>query len=315
MAAKSKQGLPAIGVVGLGNMGGGIARNFAKAGYPTWVWDSDPSARANFSGLKNAAVADPKEMAARCRIIIFAVPATPEIEEHCLGRNGIFAAARKGLIIYDFTTSDPAETRKLAQKAARKDIAYLDAGMSGGAGGADKGTLTLMIGGDKRAFGRTRRHLEAIADKLFHLGPSGAGHTAKLIHNMVCHAVFLATCEGGRMAEKAGIDLADLIDVFNVSNARSNASQARFPDHILNGKWDGRSRVYNLYKDTGMAVDLAEALGVDARLGADTHAFLAQAMSLGMSDEDFTLVYRDFDKIKKAKPRRRAPRKRPRKNM
>ena len=314
MAAKSKRGLPAVGIVGLGNMGGGIARNFAMAGYPTWVWDSAASAQTKFSKLKNAVIAEPKEMAARCRIIIFVVPATPEIEEHCLGRDGIFATARKGLVIYDFTTSDPAETRKLARKAARKEIAYLDAGMSGGAGGADRGTLTLMIGGDKRAFGRTRRHLEVIADKLFHLGPPGAGHTTKLIHNMVCHAVFLATCEGGQMAEKAGIELADLIDVFNVSNARSNASQARFPDHILNRKWDGRSRVYNLYKDTGMAADLAETLGVDAKLGADTHAFLAQAMSLGMSEEDFTLVYRDFDKIKNAKPRRRAP-KRSKKGM
>ncbi len=123
-----------------------------------------------------------------------------------------------------------------------KGIAYLDAG-----------TLTLMIGGPQESFEGTRPLLDAIARHVFYLGGSGTGHTLKLIHNMVLHPIFMANCEGGRMAETTGIRLEDMIAVFNAANARSFISEVRFPRHILSGTWDGRSRVYNLHKDVAMA--------------------------------------------------------------
>ena len=169
--------------------------------------------------------------------------------------------------------------------------------MSGGATGADAGTLTLMIGGDKAAFERTRALLDPIVDRTFYLGGSGAGHTLKLIHNMACHTIFLATCEGGRMAEAAGIDLADMINVFNVANARSYASEVRFPKHILSGKWDARSRVYNLRKDLSMAVGLAGKLDTKVPLGTVTRDFLDVAIAHGMTDTDYSRLYERFDEI------------------
>jgi 3-hydroxyisobutyrate dehydrogenase len=286
-----------VGVVGLGNMGGGIARNFQKSGTPLAVWDISPAVCRAFEGLAGVAVAPPGEMAATCNVMIFVVPSTPEIRSCFEGRDGVLARAAKGLVVYDFTTSDPAATKELAARAAARGIAYLDAGMSGGATGADAGTLTLMIGGDKAAFERTRALLDPIANRVFHLGGSGAGHTMKLIHNMVCHTVFLSTCEGGRMAEAAGIDLADMINVFNVSNARSYASEVRFPKHILSGKWDARSRVYNLRKDLTMAVGLAGALGAKVPLGTLTRDFLDAAIGRGMTDTDFSRLYERFDEV------------------
>ncbi len=286
-----------VGVVGLGNMGGGIARNFQKAGVPLMVWDVAPAARAAFSAMAGVEVAPPGEMAAACSVIFFVVPATPEIASCFDGKEGVLARAAAGLVVYDFTTSDPVATKALAARAAARGIAYLDAGMSGGATGADAGTLTLMIGGDKAAFERTRALLDAIADKTFYLGGSGAGHTLKLIHNMVCHTIFLATCEGGRMAEAAGIGLADMIAVFNVANARSYASEVRFPKHILSGKWDARSRVYNLRKDLAMAVGLAGALEAKVPLGTVTRDFLDAAIDQGMTDTDYSRLYERFDDI------------------
>ena len=288
-----------VGVVGLGNMGGGIARNFKKAGIPLMVWDIAPAARAPFHETAGVEIAPPGEMAATCSAIFFVVPATPEIASSFEGNDGVLARAAKGLVVYDFTTSDPVATKALAARAAERGIAYLDAGMSGGATGADAGTLTLMIGGDKAAFERTRALLNAIAKRLFHLGGSGAGHTMKLIHNMVCHTIFLATCEGGRMAEAAGIKLADMVDVFNVSNARSYASEVRFPKHILSGKWDARSRVYNLRKDLSMAVGLAGSLNTKVPLGTATRDFLNVAIDQGMTDTDYSRLYERFDEIVK----------------
>ena len=286
-----------VGVVGLGNMGGGVARNFQKAGVPLMVWDIAQGARSAFDAMAGVEVAPPGEMAAACSAMIFVVPATPEVASCFEGKDGVLARATEGLVVYDFTTSDPIATKTLAARAAERGIAYLDAGMSGGATGADAGTLTLMIGGDKPAFERTRTLLDPIAKQIFYLGASGAGHTLKLIHNMVCHTIFLATCEGGRMAEAAGISLADMISVFNVANARSYASEVRFPQHILSGNWDARSRVYNLRKDLSMAVGLADAIETKVPLGTVTRDFLDVAIARGMTDTDYSRLYERFDEI------------------
>ena len=192
-------------------------------------------------------------------------------------------------------------TRKIARRAKAKGVAYLDAGMSGGATGAAAGTLTLMIGGDEKAFRRTKRFLKPIADDLFHLGESGAGHAMKLIHNMVCHSIFMATCEGGKLAEKVGLKVEDMINVFNVSNARSYASQFRFPNHILSGKWDGKSRVYNMIKDVGMAVKMGKKHRAQTVHGEATLEFLKKAVKRGMIEKDFTLLYRDYEKVSKTR--------------
>ena len=286
-----------VGVVGLGNMGGGIARNFHKSGVPLAVWDVAPEPCRAFEALAGVDIAPPGEMAATCNVIIFVVPATPEITSCFEGDEGVLARASEGLVVYDFTTSNPLATKELAARAAVRGIAYLDAGMSGGAEGADAGTLSMMIGGDKAAFERTRYLLGPIASRIFYIGGSGAGHTLKLIHNMVLHTIFLATCEGGRMAETAGINLANMIDVFNVSNARSFISEVRFPRHILSGKWDARSRVYNLHKDVSMAVGLAGALDLKVPLGTVTRDILDAAIAQGMTDADFSRLYERFDEI------------------
>ncbi len=288
-----------VGVVGLGNMGSGIANNLIRSGIPLAIWDISGKATKPYAKTKNVTVIEPAEMAAHCAVIIFVVPASPEIEAHLKGKSGILGNARKGLVLYDFTTSDPAHTKRLAKMAARKGIAYMDAGMSGGATGAAAGTLTLMMGGDDKALRRTRKYLKPFTKKIFLLGPAGSGHTMKLIHNMVCHSCFMATVEGGRMAERAGLKLADMVEVFNVANARSYASEVRFPKHILSKKWDAKSRVYNLHKDLGMAVTLGRSLGAEVKHGEATLNFLKKAMSLGMSEKDYALLYRDFEKIRK----------------
>ncbi|MEL6523973.1 MAG: NAD(P)-dependent oxidoreductase, partial [Pseudomonadota bacterium] len=222
-----------VGVIGLGNMGRGIARNQAKAGHDLLVWDLSEDARNACSDIARAA--PPHEMAAEAEVIIFVVPGSKEIDEML---DPMLAKAGPNLILWDFTTSDPVYTKRLAVRAAEAGVPYMDAGMTGGgAKGADDGTMTLMIGGDVAVLNRSRNVLEACAGKLIHLGPSGAGHTMKVVHNLITHTNFLACSEAGRLAEAAGIDLADMIQVFNAGNARSFISERRFPDHILSDTW------------------------------------------------------------------------------
>jgi 3-hydroxyisobutyrate dehydrogenase len=286
-----------VGVIGVGQMGRGIARRLDAAGRLGAVWDSSPGAIAAAQFSADVAVARPGALATRCDRVLFVVPGSDQIEACLSGDDGLLAAARPGTVVLDLTTSDPAATRRLAESAREHGVDYLDCGMSGGAMGADEGRLTLMVGGDAAVLERCRDVLEVIAARVFHLGPIGAGHTMKLIHNLVCHTIFLATCEGARMAERAGIGLAQAIEVLNAGNARSFASEVRFPRHIVPGTWDGRSRVANLEKDVRMAVALADRIGAPSALGRQSAALLARALEQGYSERDFTTLYLELERL------------------
>ncbi|MEN8809091.1 MAG: NAD(P)-dependent oxidoreductase [Desulfobacterales bacterium] len=304
----ARSGSRKIGVIGLGNMGRGITNNLVKACNDVFVWDVSEEARKPYA--KTATIATPSDMARKCSLIIFVVPGSPEIDAMLKGKNSMLAKPRRGLVLYDFTTSDPVYTQKLARRAAKKGVVYMDAGMTGGAQGAAKGTMTLMIGGDAKVFKRTAEILDPVAKKLIYLGESGTGHTMKVVHNLITHTNFFALCEAAHLGRRAGIDLADLIEVFNNGNARSFISERRFPDHIISETWDGRSRVYNLDKDVGMAITLADKVGATLNIGRDTYAYLQEAMAQGRSEDDFTRLYPDLEKLdKKSKPKKKAGKK------
>jgi len=289
-----------IGVIGLGNMGQGIANNLIKNKVPLLVWDSSAAARKQFENKRGATIAKPSEMASLCPAIFFIVPASPQIKQCLKGKDGIIAHARKGLILCDFTSSDPVVTKKIAADLKKSGIEFIDTAMSGGgAVGAAEGTISLLVGGNEKILKKVQKYLKMISKRIFYMGPIGAGQTMKLISNMVLHTTFIAACEGSRMAEKSGIPLEKAIDVFNAGNARCYVTEARFPNHILSKKWDARSTVYNLDKDVGMAVKLAGKLGVKATVSKNASRFLNKAIKNGMAQKDFSLLYRDFDKLQK----------------
>ena len=286
-----------VGVIGLGRMGAGIARRLEEAGRLGGAWDAngDAGARAGLSGA--VGLVPPREIARTCATVLFVVPGSPEIEACLTGPDGVLAAKAEGQALVDLTTSRPSATRRLAELAARHGRAYLDAGMTGGAQAADAGRLTLMVGGDAADLARVRPVLDVIATRIFHLGEVSAGHAMKLVHNMICHTIFLATSEGCRLAERAGIGLSEAVAVLNAGNARSFISEARFPNHILSGTYDGRSPVSNLAKDLAMAVELERELDMPAAYGPLTAALLSRALAAGMGEQDFTTLYKAVDDL------------------
>jgi 3-hydroxyisobutyrate dehydrogenase len=291
-----------VGVIGLGRMGGPVARRLVQSKkFEVLVWDTVPASRKPFEKKAGARIAAPAEIARECAVVFFVVPSSKEIAACLDGKGGILANARKGLVICDLTSSDPAETRKLARRAARRGIGYLDAAMSGGPAGILAGTLTLMVGGDAAVLKKVRPYCAPFASNIFPLGAIGSGQAMKLIHNMVLHTIFLATCEGARMTERMGMKVKDMIDIFNVSTAFSYASRHRFPNNILNGSWNAQARIYNPWKDVGLAVRLAQECGADVEFGQHTLQFLEKAVRRGMVEEDYSLLYRDYDEISKTR--------------
>ena len=219
-----------VGVIGLGRMGNPVAQRFIGAKMPLMVWDVSEERRGPFEEADGVTIATPREIGESCAVVFFVVPSSEEIAACFKGKDGLLKNPKKGLVVYDLTTSDPAKTKRLAKRAERAGLGYLDAGMSGGPGNILEGKLTLIIGGDEKLLKRTRRYLKPFVDHVFHLGALGSGHTMKLIHNMVLHTMFLATCEGARLVERLGMRVEDMIDIFNASAAYSYASRHRFPE-------------------------------------------------------------------------------------
>ena len=287
----------AVGVVGLGQMGGGVARNLDKAGVLVGAYDVVPAAFGSQEFSARVANMSPAELGKACDIVIFVVPASPQIRAVLSGSDGLLSSERPGQILCDLTTSLPADTLELVAMAKVAGRDYLDCGMSGGATGADQGRLALFIGGEAEVLDRARPVLEKFTLKLMHLGASGAGHAMKLVHNMILHTSFLATVEGCRILEDAGLELAAVVDALNSGNARSYTTEFRFPKHIVSETWDARSYVSNLAKDLGMAVKYSNAAGRPAVFGTLTSTILNKAIDSGHAKDDYSLLYKYFDDL------------------
>jgi 3-hydroxyisobutyrate dehydrogenase len=267
-------------------MGRGIARNLDAKAMLVAAFDMQPGAFAAAGFSDRVAEAETDFLLDCSDIVLFAVPSTAQIAAF-LGD----ARGRSGQIIIDVTTSDPAYSRALATDLAKRGIGYVDAAMTGGAAGADAGTLTLMVGGESGDVVACHPVLDVISSRVFHLGESGAGHAMKLVHNLILHSSFLATCEGLRLAERAGIDLNSAVEVLNAGNARSFVTEVRFPRDILSGTMKARSRIANLEKDLGLALDLAAENRARIPIGTMTRNVLAEALAAGHSDTDFSWLF------------------------
>ena len=231
-----------IGFIGLGNMGKPIFDHLNKKFSNIFCFDKDTSKlkKNNFSSSLI-------EIFEKCKIIIFCIESNEQIID-IIKENKI----KKNTVIVDLTSSLPDLTKKISSYLKKFESHYIDAGMSGGASGATNGTLTLMLGGSKTICKKIDFILNTFAKNIFYLGKSGNGHLMKLLHNSVCHSIFLINCEILNVAKSYGITDTDVIDVFNKSNARSYISESRFPNNILNGKFNGKSSIKNLKKDLKM---------------------------------------------------------------
>ena len=235
---------PIISVVGLGKMGLGIYKRLCHENIILYGYDNNSKIIKNNTYINFLEIEKLLELS---DLVLFVVPSNDEIfdiiKKYKLKKNSVFL---------DLTTSMPDQTIKIKKYLSKKNVEYFDAAMSGGANGANNGTLTLMVGAKENQLNKYKSVLDKISQNIFFYGKVGSGHSMKLLHNSVCHGIFLMMCEIGHLGEEMGIKLNDLIETFNVSNARSFISEHRFPNHILNNKFDGNSYLKNLKKDLDM---------------------------------------------------------------
>jgi 3-hydroxyisobutyrate dehydrogenase-like beta-hydroxyacid dehydrogenase len=249
-----------VGVIGVGHMGGRIARRMISTGQPVTGFDADP-ARVNGA---IAPAADVGELVRGADVVLLSLPDSRVIEPVM---EDVSAHVRSGQVIVDLSTAAPQSTVRIAGEVGARGAVYLDAGISGGAAAAEKGTLTLMVGGPEDALESVRPVLERFATRIVHMGASGMGHTAKLLNNFLNAISLAATSEAMVAARKAGLDLERFLEVLNSSSGVNFATLNRFP-HMIHGDYlEGGLTGELMAKDVRLYLELTQRLGVPSLNG------------------------------------------------
>lgn len=279
-----------VGIIGLGNMGGGMAATLVRAGFK--VLGSDPQADS-CNKASEAGVEICESIAALCQhadVVLLSLPTAQVVETVVCGSDGVLANARNGQLLIDTSTSEPSTTRRLAIQLAEVGVAMIDAPVSGGPKGAATGTMGMLLGGETTDIARAESVLDALSAKKVHIGPVSAGHVAKIANNLLCAAQLVSNAEVVRMAAAAGVDPEKLIAGINTSSGRSGVSEVNFPTWVLNGGFDSGFTMALMRKDVGLAKSLAESLDLQLPLLQQVAELWAQSADSLADGEDFNRI-------------------------
>ena len=285
-----------IGFIGIGQMGRHMARHIQAAGYDLAVNDIQKEAAAGLLE-KGAAWADtPESLTESCRVVISSLPSPRSVEEVVYGKKGLKAGWKKDDIYIDMSTNSPLTVRSIAEDAKRMGVHVLDAPVSGGTIGAEKGTLTIMVGGDAEALQKVRPVLETMGKNIYHVGDIGCGNITKLVNNLIALGCNSITAEGFALGAKAGIEPDTLFEILKVSTA-NNWDLQQYPSTVLKGNFEPGFKISLAYKDIGLALDLGKSYGVPLPVGQAVKKDLGEAMDAGFADKGVDAVILNLEKI------------------
>ena len=252
-----------VGFVGLGLMGGGMARNLAKAGFPLTIFNRTHAKADALASETGCAVADtPADVAASADIVITMVSDVPDVEQVYFGAGGIAESAGAGLLAIDMGTVGKACVVGVAERLASRQVDFIDAPVSGGSWGAANGTLSIMAGGSDDAFERALPLFEAMGKKIVHCGPVGSGQTTKMVNQIVGAINLEATAEGMLFALRSGLTIDKTVDAVGAGAAGSWSWTNHGPRMAASDYAPG-FKIAHQIKDLRLALDAAKELGID----------------------------------------------------
>jgi 3-hydroxyisobutyrate dehydrogenase-like beta-hydroxyacid dehydrogenase len=280
------------GFIGLGHMGGALARRLLAAGHALIVHDLDPAARDALAARGAQAAASAREVADRAEVVFLCLPslaATRQVAEGLAGGSAL-------RVVVETSTVGPASVRELAQQLAPRGVQVVDAPVSGGPRGAEAGTLAVMHAGAPEALALALPQLQAIAGRLFDVGTQpGLAQVCKLVNNAISAAGMVAACEATVLGVKAGLDAGTLLDAINASSGRNAATLDKFPKAILPGTFDYGGPMGLMLKDLSLFSEMAREQGVqDTMAAAALHAWEEAVRRTG-GDSDYSMVIRHME--------------------
>ncbi|MGV9744339.1 NAD(P)-dependent oxidoreductase [Rhodococcus zopfii] len=259
-----------VGSVGLGAMGSPIAQNFSNAVPGLRVFDANADAVDRFvAGNPSAVRANGLADLAECDVVVLSLPTSDIVDAVVLGDEGLLALLRPGSIVVDMGSSVPARTQRLAELAAERGIALVDAPVSGGVARAREADLAVMVGGAAQAVERVRPLLEATAREVIVVGPAGSGHAAKALNNLLAASGLVAAAEAMLVGAEFGIDQATLLAVINAGSGRNNTTETKYEKFVLSRSFASGFTAQLMRKDLGIALDLAREQGMTIGLGEE----------------------------------------------
>ncbi|USZ73578.1 NAD(P)-dependent oxidoreductase [Natronosalvus halobius] len=283
--------MPQVGFIGLGDMGGPIATHLIDAGIDVTAFDLE---RERIEALVDAGAtpADSASDAVRSAdVVILSLPGPDAVNAVV---DEIESAIESETILVDTTTSTPLTTERIAERLNARGADVIGAPISGGKMGAQDGTLSVMVGGDRSLFEACRPLFETFATDVFYVGAGpGDGHTAKLLNNYLSYTTLLATSEAVVLGDIAGLNRELLVDVFNASTGRSSASEEKLPEQILSGDYDTGFPLDLTEKDLRLFTQFGEECDAPLMLGSVVRYLVGYARSHQGDDADMTRVY-DF---------------------
>jgi 3-hydroxyisobutyrate dehydrogenase len=285
-----------VGFIGLGNMGRPMALNLCKHGFTLVVHDIAP-ARVEPLRERGAKVERSAErVAASAERTIVMVETTAQAEDVIAGAAGIIRGARPGHIVACMSTIDPFVARRLSEQLAGRDIAMLDAPVSGGTTRAASGELSVIVGGPPATFEACRDLFQAMGANIFHVGGPGQGLAMKLVNNMLIQVNRVAVAEALVMGVKAGLDPKTIYDVIRVSTGTSHAFETGVPK-ILARDFTPGGTVDITYKDQELETAFAKQLGVPLLLANVTQQLYQMARAAGLNKEDGLAVIKVLEQL------------------
>ncbi|MGI6029832.1 MAG: NAD(P)-dependent oxidoreductase [Candidatus Heteroscillospira sp.] len=286
-----------IGVFGIGRMGFPIACNLADDGHKVLAYDVFSAAREKLAETKVEWSPTPREVVEQAELIFFVGLQCNQLKAMLDGTDGVLAGINApGKVIIDLSTSDPTDSAELGKYLSSQGIDYLDCGMTGGVVGARGRNLVFMAGGDRAVYDRCTPVLEKLSKSMTFVGPQGCGHRMKLLHNAVSNSVFNVTIEACALGKLYGMDLQAMIDVMNVGNARSYATEVRFPKYIIPGTYDQGYTFSTGCKDFSMILKIAKEMNYKMPMAEATYDYWTWAVEQDLPDGDITTLYKLIEK-------------------
>lgn len=282
-----------VGFIGLGIMGKPMAHNILRAGLPLTIFARQPERVRDLVEAGASLVASPAEVARASEVVVTMLPNAPDVEAVVTGPAGVLEGAAAGAVIIDMSTIAPAASRHLAEMCASRGVAFLDAPVSGGSIGAERGTLSIMVGGDRAAFEQCRTVLEAMgrAEAIFYVGPSGSGEVVKLANNLLCGVIAAASAEALVLGVKNGVDVLTLAQIIGASSGASWQLSNAIPPRVWDGTFKPGFMTDLLLKDLGLALELGAEGGVPLRLTELAQRMYEETRVAGHGRADYTSVF------------------------
>jgi len=284
---------PTVSLIGLGLMGRPMGHNLLKAGFPLAVWNRTASRADSLVAAGARLAASPREAAAAADVLITIVSDPPALEQVLWGSGeesgGAFSALKKGSIYLDSSTVSPALARRIAGASAAAGIRFLDAPVTGGTWGAEKGELLFMVGGDAETLEAARPVISAMSKRIFHLGPNGAGQTVKLAMNLLLALEVAAFAEALALVTGAGLEGEKLVEVMQSSMARSGVLDVKAPV-MLKADYTPSFPLRLMHKDLSLALDLGNQIGVPLPAAAAAREVYNSVKGSCKEDLDYAAV-------------------------